>query len=160
MYIPREEKRDVLFTLSSLTIWMIPVLAFIAFLAQSGATIAVIKVWPATTEGVVTSVHSVRGNDSVELYEYRFSTPDGERFTGGAEQYRLPASAAYSVDQAIDIMHSPLLPGFHIPREIYERSRMNFLVFTFCIAAIFVLLGVSIYALVRQCTHARDDLHY
>lgn len=37
---------------------------------------------------------------------------------------------------------------------------MNFLVFTSCVAAIMLLLTVSIYALVRQCSHARDDIHY
>ena len=160
MYYPREEQRDFLFTLSSLSIWMIPAFAFIAFLAQSGATIAIIKVWPATIEGVVTSVQAVPNNDSVELYEYSFNTPDGQQFIGAAEQYRMPASAQYSVGQNIEIKHFALLPSFHLPREIYEGSRMNFLVFTSCVAAIMLLLTVSIYALVRQCSHARDDIHY
>ncbi|UCJ16051.1 hypothetical protein K5Q02_19890 [Pseudomonas sp. MM211] len=160
VYYPREEQRDFLFTLSSLAIWMIPAFAFIAFLAQSGATIAIIKVWPTTAEGVVTSVKTMQGNSSVELYEYSFSTSDALQLNGVAEQYRLPTTAAHAVGQSIEIMHSPLLPSFHIPREIYEHSRMNFLVFTSCIAAIFVLLAVSIYALVRQCSHAREDIHY
>ncbi|TBU88321.1 DUF3592 domain-containing protein [Phytopseudomonas dryadis] len=160
MYYPREEQRDFLFTLSSFAIWMIPVFAFIAFLAQSGATVAIIKMWPATQEGVVTSVQGVPANDSVERYEYSFSMPDGMRFTGAAEQYRLPDTPRYSVGQTIEIMHSPVLPSVHMPREIYEHSRMNFLVFTTCIAAIFGLLAVSIHALVRQCSHAREDLHY
>lgn len=160
MYYPREEQRDFLFTLSSLAIWMIPAFALIAFLAQSGATVAMIKVWPAAIEGVVTSVQEVPGNSSVELYEYSFSMPDGEQFIGTAEQYRTPTAVGYAVGQNIEIMHSALLPSFHIPRAVYEGSRMNFLVFTSCIAAIFLLLAVSIYALVRQCSHAREDIHY
>ncbi|SHM19158.1 hypothetical protein SAMN05216288_3268 [Pseudomonas punonensis] len=160
VYYPREEQRDVLYTLSSLSIWMIPVFAFIAFLAQSGASIAVIKLWPASAEGVVTSVTTMKNNSSLELYEYSFSTPDGDHFTGSAEQYRQPSQPAHSVGQSIEVMYSPLHAGFYVPREIYEGSRMNFLVFSFCILAIVLLLAVSVYALVRQCSHAREDLHY
>lgn len=160
VYYPREEQRDVLFTLSSLSIWMIPVFAFIAFLAQSGASIAVIKLWPASAEGVVSAVTTMNNNSSVELYEYSFSTPDGSHFIGSAEQYRQASRPAHSVGQSIEIMYSPLHSGFYVPREIYAGSRMNFLVFSFCVVAIFLLLAISIYALVRQCAHAREDLHY
>lgn len=160
VYYPREEQRDFLFTLSSLSIWMIPALAFIAFLAQSGASIAVIKLWPASTEGIVTAVTTMKNNSSVELYEYSFSTPSGHQLVGTAEQYRQPSQAAHSVGQRIEIMYSPLHSGFYVPREIYEGSRMNFLVFSFCALAIVLLLAVSLYALIRQCTHAREDLHY
>nr|WP_288453327.1 hypothetical protein [uncultured Pseudomonas sp.] len=160
VYYPREEQRDFLFTLSSLSIWMIPAFAFIAFLAQSGASIAVIKLWPASAEGVVTAVTTMKNNSSVELYEYSFSTPSGHTFIGTAEQYQQPAQAGHSVGQSIEIMYSPLHSGFYVPREIYEGSRINFLVFSFCILAIFVLLAVSLYALIRQCSHAREDLHY
>lgn len=159
-YYPREEQRDFLFTLSSLSIWMIPVFAFIAFLAQSGASIAIIKVWPASAEGTVTAVTAIKGNSSVELYDYSFSTPDGNHHTGSAQQYRLPSKSAHSIGQRIEVMHSPVLSGFHVPREIYDSSRMNFLVFSFCFLTILLLLAVSTYALVRQCTHAREDLHY
>lgn len=160
VYYPREEQRDFLFTLSSLSIWMIPVFAFIAFLAQSGASIAIIKLWPASAVGTVTAVTAIEGNSNVELYDYSFSTADGTFYRGSAEQYRLPSKASHSVGQRIEIMHSPVMSGFHVPREIYESSRMNFLVFSFCVLAIFLLLAVSIYALVRQCSHAREDLHY
>lgn len=160
VYYPREEQRDFLFTLSSLSIWMIPILALIAFLAQSGASIAVIKLWPASAEGIVTSVTTMKNNSSVELYEYSFSTPGGHQFVGTAEQYRQPSQAGHSVGQNIEIMYSPLHAGFHVPREIYEGSRMNFLVFSFCALAIFLLLAVSLYVLIRQCQHAREDLHY
>lgn len=160
MYYPREEQRDFLFTLSSFALWMIPVFAFIAFLAQSGATVAIIKVWPATMEGVVTSVKTLPNNDNVRQYEYRFTKANGTRFVDVFELYRQPGTPTYSVGQTIEIMQSRLFPNVQMPRERYEHSRMNFLVFTTCIAAIFGLLTVSIYALVRQCSHAREDLHY
>ncbi len=160
VYYPREEQRDFLFTLSSLSIWMIPALAFIAFLAQSGASIAVIKLWPASADGVVTTVMTMKNNSNVELYEYSFSTPSGHTFIGTAEQCRQPTQAGHSMGQRIEIMYSPLHSAFYVPREIYEGSRMNFLVFSFCIAAILLLLAVSVYALVKQCYHAREDLHY
>lgn len=160
MYSPREEQRDFLFTLSSLAIWMIPAFALIAFLAQSGATVAMIKVWPATMEAVVTAIKIPPYDDNVRQYEYSFSKADGTRFVDVFELQRQPGAPTYVVGQTIEIMQSRLFPDVQLPRERYEHSRMNFLVFTFCIAAIFLLLAVSIYALVRQCTHAREDIHY
>lgn len=160
VYYPREEQRDFLFTLSSLSIWMIPAFAFIAFLAQNGASIAVIKLWSTSAGGVVTAVTAIEGNSSVELYEYSFQAANGALLSGSAEQRRAPATQAYREGQKIEIVQSALLPRFYLPRDIYENSRMNFLVFSFCIAAILLLLAVSIYALVKQCSHAREDLHY
>lgn len=158
MYYPREEKRDFLHTLSTLALIAILPLAMLALLSGQGAAVTLIAVNTIQAQATVTTRNEFP-KQGVNLLNYEYAV-DGKPFTGTYAQLTKLDAAPYKPGDSLAIVHSAFFPSVELPEASYAAGLVDAKVFTGCVAASLLLLGVSFFALVRQRKHAAEDAYY
>lgn len=158
MYYPREEKRDFLQTLSTLALIAIIPLALLALLSGKGAVVTLVALNKTPAHANITTINRFP-DQGVNFISYGY-TVDGKSFSGAYTQYKKNDPTTYRSGNSLAIVHSAFFPGVGLPDIEYASSQADAKMFSGCLAASMLLLGVSFFALVRQRRHAAEDAYY
>lgn len=158
MHYPREEKRDFLQLLSTLSLIAIIPLAIIALISGQGASIALLTASKTHYQATIKTIEKTANQDiNIIHYSYKSKT---ETLSDIYIQYRKNDETKYNLNDSLPIVYSPAFPSINLPEAAYVSGQLDGKIFTSCIAGILLLIGISFFALTRQRKHAAEDFYY